>query len=240
MRIVEAYFCVDTVKWCASDGSPLLPRSMPSFGIANTLLRLHLIHSDGTVFEDLSSTTTFTATIYTSFATSGVRVVQTSEANINIPADWVETLESEGINIAQGRIAVRLNCATTEMVEQLGEKVSGLYWLSIVSYVSGIPVETFSTQVVCRNVPDASGVSPVPVTSVLKGVVNVSVGSDFVNIVADVTDCSPVCTLIAPLGDTNNIGVSNVIYSTDRLSFTVYFTAPVPTEGFQIAYLGIR
>jgi hypothetical protein len=234
-RVAEHYLNVDTMQWCASNGSPLVPRSIFSTCVDKILLRLHLIHGDGSVYTGIDAAYTFRAIIATLASTAGVTVVSSANTEFNIDGDWDESETVPGVNVAEGRICVRLDCATVEMVQELGTKVLERFWFTL-SLIVGTPVAHFVLPVVCKNA-NTSSLSPLPITTTIVGVVSVPQDSYSVTVEVSVATGTPVCTLLAPVGDLNNITIANVQCATDKTSFTVLLSSPVPTTGFRISYL---
>jgi hypothetical protein len=234
-RVAEHYLNVDTMQWCASDGSPLVPRSIFSTCVDKILLRLHLTNDDGTVYTGIDESSTFEGIIATLADSSGAIVVSSATDQFNIAGDWDESDTTEGVNVAEGRICVRLDCTTVEMVRELGTKVLERYWFTL-SLIVGSPVEHFVLPVVCKNA-NTRGLSPLPIATTLVGVVSVPQDAYSVTIAVSTALGTPVCTLLAPVGDLNNITIANVQCATDKTSFTVLLSSAVPTTGFRISYL---
>ena len=232
MKTLELYYNMPGQFWADASGAPLPPRQRPVVGIENVLFRLHLLESDGS-FYPLASDFSFAAAATTRFS-NGVVFMQTTNDMFNIPNDWSG---SDGISIPAGRICFRSNFATTELVSILGTDEMDRYPLQVYMIEGGSLVDHCTEQIIVENVIDTTGIIPVPIQGLVTGTQIIVSGLDNVTVFADVSTGKPIVTLYAPLGDTNNIGIANVQCAADNGSFTVYFTAPIPSSGYSIAFL---
>jgi hypothetical protein len=243
MRVIEAYFNVDYKSWCSSDGSPLPPHVHPAVGIESTLLRIHLVHNNGVEFTDLALTNTFESRLVTALGSTGTTLALASASDFNVSGDWPESSlgAGDGTNVLEGRISIRLNCATTELATALGTSSSRRYWFTLTIKLSGVVVGGYNEEILACNTPYGA-LTPVPITGLQYGIATITNGESSVVVTpaSSVGDYGLTCTLIAPTGSTDNITIANVIVSADKSQFTVYLTSPVPSTGWKVSYQYVR
>lgn len=223
-RVIEAYINVEARTWCASDGSYLPPHSIPNVAQDHVLFRLHLVNNDGTVYDRLTGTNTFR------FAILYNDTLLALGADINQASDW------DDLDIAEGRICFNIETNTVEMSTVLSGKI--LEHVSFTLHVKegSVYVDNYVLPMVANNA-QTSGFVPTPVIGTTTATINIDAGVTSTVVVATVPPgVTPLCTILAPLGDTNNIGVANVQVAVDSESFTVYYTATIPTSGFRLFY----
>lgn len=223
-RVIEAYINVEARTWCASDGSYLPPHSIPNVAQDHVLFRLHLVNNDGTIYDRLTGTNTFR------FAILHNTTLLALGTDVNQAADW------DDLDVTEGRICFNIETNTVEMSTVLSDKI--LEHVSFTLHVKegSVYVDNYVLPMVANNAQTSEFV-PTPVIGTTTATVNIN--SDVSSIVVSTTvpnGVTPLCTVLAPLGDTNNIGVANVQVAVDNSSFTVYFTATIPTSGFKLFY----
>jgi hypothetical protein len=223
-RIIEAYINVEARTWCASDGSYIPPRSIPNVAQDHVLFRLHLVNNDGTIYNRLTETNTFT------FGLLYGTTLLALGADVNQEADW------DDLDVTEGRICFNIETNTVEMATLLVGQMLEHITFTIQVKSGSAYVDNYVLPMVANNAQTSEFV-PTPVVGTTTGTVNVA--SDVFSITVGATvpaGVTPLCTVLAPLGDTNNIGIANVQVAADNSSFTVYFTATIPTAGFKLFY----
>lgn len=231
MRIVERYYDMEGQYWCDASGAMLPPRQQPFVGVEKVLFRLHLLDGEVSPYP-IASDVSFEAALATSF-TSGVVLMRALNDAFNIPSDWTG---SDGLCLSLGRITVQCNFCTNPMVSEMSGIETDRFPFQIYLYDTVGNVDHINNKILVQNMFSVGGAIPVPVTY-QKGIVDVTEASESVTIVADVSTAYPMPTLIAPVGDTNNVFIANVQLAVDKASFTVYFSSPIPTTGFKVSYI---
>lgn len=223
-RVIEAYINVEARTWCASDGSYIPPRSIPNVAQDHVLFRLHLVNNDGTIYDRLTETNTFT------FGLLYGTTLLALGADVNQEADW------DDVDATEGRICFNIETNTVEMADLLSGKILEHITFTIHVKDGSTYVDNYALPMVANNAQTSEFV-PTPIIGTTTATVNIN--SEVSSIMIAVTvpaGVTPLCTVLAPLGDTNNIGVANVQVAVDNSSFTVYFTATIPTSGFKLFY----
>lgn len=230
-KVIEAYYNVDHNYWSNSKGDFIPTSGIPrlAFGL-NALLKLHLIHADGSEVTDFDDSV---VPHFAIFSESNVLLVEAGGEDINN----AEALELWEADPTKGQFAVLLNCNTTQLQDALtGWECRRYPTEFIVLDVDSNLIGQYEMLVYCDSTQSATLASvDVIIAKQKTGTVTIQEGDAFSLVESDPSLYSVTSAVLeAPADATDNYSVTSVELASN--GFKVFYNATILTAGYVLRY----
>lgn len=233
-KVIEAYYNVDHNYWSNSVGDYIPTSGIPrlAFGL-NALLKLHLIHADGSEVVDYDGDS---VPHFAMFDDTNTVVVETGGVDINSD----EALELWEADPTKGEFAVLLNCNTDELLTAMTGWECRRYRVEFVMMFDDTIIGQYEMLMYVDNTSSASSAEVNAIIARQKtGTVAVQEGDAFSLIEIDPSLYNVTSAILeAPADAADNYGVTSV--EPAETGFRVFYNATISASGYVLRYVLTR